>query len=421
MKTIKLFLFILIASLFGACEQADTLDLVDPSETIGEQEEPPSPLEMQWVTRMDYEKEIVNLAQGTIYKNWYLRSGDLNEPPTIMAFNKINGDKDWEIVIDELDGSEIKQMHQVDDLLICSNSYHVFAIELSSKELLWNVRLKDQGTRIGRTTIASNGMLYVKADFSFGSPGQVLHLYEFDPYTGENQMVYSKPPDSTGIYSCSPPAIWFDEELDKEILILNLYPDSFAPPEEGAQYLVGVDPDDRYTELFSIPVVEKFSSNGGHPPLIYNNTVFTGGWDEMFCFDLVTKERKLEYKLSTNDPFASWSKTNHLLFNNKLYINETGINVTCLNPFNGIQIWNNPEGGPNSTDNMVYYEKEDLLVFTSWGYGSVMVLDGLTGQSIHREKEYEFSSFNNDVVYDEDLDMFFTSTYKHAMGFKIKR
>ena len=419
MKTITLFLFILIASLFGACEQADTLDLVDPSEAIGEQEEPPSPLEMQWVTRMDDETEIVNLAQGTIYKNWYLRSGDLNEPPTIMAFNKINGDKDWEIVIDELDGFEITHMHQVDDLLICSNSYHVFAIELSSKELLWNVRLKDQGTRIGRTTIASNGMLYVKADFSFGSPGQVLHLYEFDPYTGENQMVYSKPPDSTGIYSCSPPIIWYHPELEKDILVFNLYPDTFSPPEEGAQYVVGVDPDDRYTELFSILVTSKFASNALHPPLLYKNTVITGGWDNMYCFDLITHEKKWE--TSFGYPWSIWNKTNHLLYDDRLYVNNSQFDVTCLNPETGTKIWHNTEDAPNCTDNMVYYEQQNLLVFTSWGLGSVMFLDGLTGRLVHRERKYDNSVFNNDVVYDEELDMFFTSTFKHAMGFKIKR
>ena len=422
MKTIKLSLFILIASLFGACEQADTLDLVDPSETIGEQEEPPSPLEMQWVTRMDFEEDVITTDNVVHYKDWVVLGYDDDDRiPKVMAFNKLTGEREWDLSIPDIYNEQLIHAVLHDNIYIGRGLKSVYAIDLDNQSLLWQENLNAMGTRVGRITLASNGKVYVKADFSFGSAGQVLHIYEFDPHTGANRMVYSKPPDSTGIYSCSPPAIWFDEELDKEILILNLYPDSFAPPEEGAQYLVGVDPDDRYTELFSIPVVEKFSSNGGHPPLIYNNTVFTGGWDEMFCFDLVTKERKWEYKLSTNDPFASWSKTNHLLFNNKLYINETGINVTCLNPFNGIQIWNNPEGGPNSTDNMVYYEKEDLLVFTSWGYGSVMVLDGLTGQTIHREKEYEFSSFNNDVVYDEDLDMFFTCTYKHVMGFKIHK
>ncbi len=70
---------------------------------------------------------------------------------------------------------------------------------------------------------------------------------------------------------------------------------------------------------------------------------------------------------------------------------------------------------------MVYYEKEDLLVFTSWGYGSVMVLDALTGETVHRERPYDNSTYTTDVVYDKERDMFFTSTYKHAIGFKIHK
>ena len=57
--------------------------------------------------------------------------------------------------------------------------------------------------------------------------------------------------------------------------------------------------------------------------------------------------------------------------------------------------------------------------FCSWGYGSIMVLDALTGKTLHREHRYDNSSYNADVVYDAELDMFFSSTYKHAVGFKV--
>ena len=421
MKTIKLCLFILIASLFGACEQADTLDLVDPSETIGEQEEPPSPLEMQWVTRMDYEKEIISTDNTIQYKDWVIIGFDDDEKkiPELFAFNKVSGEKDWHLEMDQLQNDRIISAVLIDNFYLARSLKSVFAIDLDTQELIWSENLSATGNRVGRMTLGSNGKLYVKADFSFGTPGQVLHLYEFDPYTGENQMVYSKPPDSTGIYSCSPPAIWHDPDLGKDILIFNLFPDSFAPPEEGAQYVVGVDPDDRYTELFTIPVVDKFSSNGGHPPIIYNNTVITGGWDNMYCFDLITHEKKWE--TSFGYPWSIWNKTNHLLYDDRLYVNNSQFDVTCLNPETGTKIWHNTEDAPNCTDNMVYYEQQNLLVFTSWGLGSVMFLDGLTGRLVHRERKYDNSVFNNDVVYDEELDMFFTSTYKHAMGFKIQR
>jgi outer membrane protein assembly factor BamB len=411
----NLLLTVILTSLFWACEKSDPDGPPDPpvvqQDTI---------IDYQWVTRMDFEEDVITTDNVIHYKDWVVLGYDDDERiPKVMAFNKLTGEREWDMSIPDIYNEQLIHAVLHDNIYIGRGLKSVYAIDLDNQSLLWQENLNAMGTRVGRITLASNGKVYVKADFSFGSAGQVLHVYEFDPFTGANRMVYSKPPDSTGIYSCSPPAIWFDEELGKEILILNLFPDSFAPPEEGDQYLVGVDPDDRYTELFSIPVVEKFSSNGGHPPLIYNDAAYTGGWDKMFCFDLVKKEMKWDKDFGY--PWAIWSKTQHLMNSNRLYVNNGQFDVTCLNPINGIEIWNNPEGGPNSTDNMVYYEKEDLLVFTSWGYGSVMVLDGLTGQTIHREKEYDFSSFNNDVVYDEDLDMFFTCTYKHVMGFKINK
>lgn len=417
MKHIKLYQLLFLMSVLWSCEKNGPED--SPDTTIETRD---TLFDIQWATRMNFEKEIITTDNIVHYKDWVVVGyADEDKIPKVMAFNKSTGEKNWEISVSEALNERVIRAVLKDNIYIGSGLKSIFAIDLNNQNLLWHVNLNAMGMRIGSFTLAPNGKLYVKADFSFGSAGQVLHVYEFDPSTGNNRMVYSKPPDSTGIYSCSPPTVWFDPDLGKEILVLNLFPDSFAPPEKGKQYLVGVDPEMRYTELFNIPVVDKFSSNGGHPPIIFNNTVITGGWDKLLCYDLKLKNKKWEYRLKTNDPYASWSKTNHLIYDRKLYANETGVNVTCLNPVNGLEIWNNPAGGPNCTDNMVYYEKEDLLVFTSWGYGSVMSLDALTGKTIHREKEFDYSSYNNDVVYDKNLDMFFTCTYKHVMGFKIKR
>ena len=50
-----------------------------------------------------------------------------------------------------------------------------------------------------------------------------------------------------------------------------------------------------------------------------------------------------------------------------------------------------------------------------------MVLDALTGETLWREHRYDDSSYNSDIVYDKERDMFYTSTYDHAIGFKINR
>ena len=412
MKKMNILLTLILASLFWACEKND------PQESDGPKVEDTPVFELIWATRMDFEKEIVSLANSVHYQNWFLVNGDLGGPPTILAFNKDTGEKDWEIVFEQLTGGEITYMFLYQNLLLARNGYSVFAIDLDTKELLWEENLKEIGMRLATMSLANNGKLYLKADFSFGSAGQVLHIYEFDPYSGENRTVYSASPDSTGIYSCSPPAIWFDENLGKEILVFNLYPDSWSPPEDGAQYLIGADPDTKQ-ELWRIPIVDQFASGGGHPPAIVNDHIITAGWDMIFSIDLLTKS--IAWSTDFGYPWAVWSKTQRLVVDNNVYANSSQEDVACLDLETGIFKWRNPQGGPNCTDNMLYYEKEDLLVFTSWGYGSVMILDALTGKTLHREHRYDNSQYNKDVVYDEERDMFFTNTFKHAIGFKVHR
>lgn len=344
--------------------------------------------------------------------------GDIGDPPTIMAFNKDNGEKDWELILNQIPGGKIHLMFVYEHVLIARNGYSVFAVDLDTRELLWQDNLKAIGMTLGSMTLASNGKIYIKLDFGFSTYGQVLHVYEFDPYTGENRDVFNAAPDSTGIYSCNPPAVWYDEELGKDILVMNLYPDSWNPPQEGIQFLIGIDPDTR-EELWRIPIIQQFPSGGGRPVVIVDNHAITGAWDKIFFIDLETKS--IAWSTDFDYPWAVWSNTQRLVHDGKVYANTGQEDVACLDLGTGDFIWRNPKGGPNCTDNMLYYEKEDLLVFTSWGYGSVMILDAFTGKTLHDEHRYDNSSYNNDIVYDEQRDMFFTSTYKHAIGFKVHR
>ncbi|MDV7399625.1 hypothetical protein RZS08_49885, partial [Arthrospira platensis SPKY1] len=94
-------------------------------------------------------------------------------------------------------------------------------------------------------------------------------------------------------------------------------------------------------------------------------------------------------------------------------------NIWCLDVETGAVIWHNNNDAPNCTPTMTYYQ--DMLVFTSWGYGSIMVLDAFTGKQIHRERSHNGSTFNTDVIYDPQTDMFFTTDYHYAYGFRIRK
>jgi len=413
MKQMTLYTVMIFTSLFfGACENSDPLP---PNPSDMEQD---SIFELVWATRLDFEKEIVGTDNTQQYKDWLLVGGDLDDPPTIMAFNKVTGEKDWVLVLDQLTGGEIDYMSRSEELLLVRNGHNVFAVNLESRELIWSVDLKAMGMRLGRSVLASNNKLYVEADFGWQSGFQVQHLIEFDIASGDYAMVYSISQDSLGTKSISPPSYVSKENQD--IIVFNEYPNADKPPEEDTQNLVAYDLNTKEVLWRNENFTENFYSNSLHPPIIYDNRiVITGGDWSIYAFDLDSGEQLWRYKFDY--PWAIWTKTNHLIHEDRLYVNNSQEDVTCLNPETGELIWNNPKGGPNCTDNMIYYEKEDLLVFTSWGYGSVMILDALTGESLHREYRYDESQYNNDVVYDQERAMFFTSTYKHALGFKVHR
>ena len=93
---------ILVSLTFGACEQPN--EIAPDLSTVEED----AAFELQWATRMDYEKEIVGTDHTQQYQGWMLIGGDLGFPPTIMAFNKGTGEKEWEYayqgaVQDEID------------------------------------------------------------------------------------------------------------------------------------------------------------------------------------------------------------------------------------------------------------------------------------------------------------------------------
>ena len=414
MKTMfSAIIFILTGLFFGACKDSDS---IQPDRPVYIQD---TVFEMLWATRMDFEKEIVGTDNTQHYKDWMLAGGDIGDPPTIMAFNKDTGEKDWEIVLTQLSGGKINLMQRKEELLLARNGHHVFAVNLDTRDLQWNVDLKARNTRLGQMALAANDKLYIEAVFAWRTGSEVQYLIEFDIWTGDYRTVYEKGQDSLGRSrkAVSPPA--FGQVDQKNILVFNEYPDANLPPQEARQNIVALDLDSDSILWRTVNFTEYFYSNLLQPPVIYDNRiVITGGDWSIYAFDLRTGEQLWRYAFDY--PWAVWTTTNHLIYEDMLYVNNSQRDVTCLNPESGELIWNNPEGGSNCTDNMVYYEKEDYLVFTSWGYASVMVLDALTGETIHRERKFDNSSYNNDVVYDEERDMFFTSSYKHAIGFKVR-
>ncbi len=240
--------------------------------------------------------------------------------------------------------------------------------------------------------------------------------------TGKYDILFSYKYDGDGVEHISPIAIYNDVQSGKTLMLYNYYPKFDSSPPNSIQYIEARDLS-TLEILWSTKVTDYYATNSLHPPVVYKDIVITGGDWSMYGFDIRTGKQLWKTSIPGYTQFGIWNKTNHLIHGDRLYVNTDGFEVLCLNPTTGAIIWNNPEGGPNCTDNMVYYK--DMLVFTSWGYGSVMVLDALTGETLHRERKLppaaSGDTYNNDTVYDPETDMFFTSSYKNAVGFKINK
>jgi len=409
MKPINFYSILIFISLFfGACGESGPFP---PDPPQGGQD---TIFEMLWATRIDFDKEIVGTDNTQQYENWVLVGGDIGFPPTLMAFNKETGEKDWEYihsgaVQDEIDVSIVFQNIYIG---MCSGG--IVGIDLDTRITLWEINLKAMNLTRGVKFDMFENNLYFRSVWGLGSESQSTRFYKLNPSTGDYEIVYQ-----TDKGLINPPTFYIDDNSRVNI-IFNEYPWENDLPEKSVQNLIRIDYETGEEIWRKDSISHFFSSNLLHNAVIYDNRiVITGGDWHMYAFDIITGELLWKTSISDDSPFSIFTKTNHLIYNDRLYVNENGENVTCLNPETGELIWNNPKGGPNCTDNMIYYEKEDLLVFTSWGYGSVMILDALNGETVHRESKYDESQYNNDIVYDEERDMFFTSSYKHAIAFKL--
>lgn len=408
------FIIIIITSLLWACDNSIPTPPLEPTPPVVKID---TIFEMIWATRMDFENEIVSLADGVFYKDWYIRTGDKDFPAQLRAFNKITGDKDWEYFYEGDDNTNVDHNYLLNNMLICLTAKRVFGFNLDDKDVTWEVDLRPLNIKPGRGFIAANNKFYLDGVYKFHTDLHTQHLIEFNVLTGEYNILYTIAKDKFSSPGVSPPV--YHNNTGVELLIFNEYPNASAPPGETIQNLVALNLSTKETVWKIKDITDFRASNSLHPPIIYKDKVITGGDWSIYAFDIETGEKQWRHEFDY--PWGIWMSTNHLIYDDKLYVNNGQDDVTCLNPETGTLIWNNPEGGSKCSANMAYYEKEDLLVFASWSYGSVMILDALTGETLHREHRYDNSQYGNDVVYDKELDMFFTSTYKHAIGFKVNK
>ncbi|HFD32362.1 MAG TPA: hypothetical protein ENJ28_06635, partial [Gammaproteobacteria bacterium] len=155
MKTLHLNIITIMASLFlGACHKPDP---VPPNPPVMEQDRV---FELVWATRLNFEKEIVATNNTQHYKDWVLVGGDWGDPPTVMAFNKDTGEKDWEYVHQGSVDDVIYVSYVYENIYIGMCSGGIVGIDLDTRTTLWEINLQERNLTRGYKFVEHDGYLY---------------------------------------------------------------------------------------------------------------------------------------------------------------------------------------------------------------------------------------------------------------------
>lgn len=408
-------LIISFVAFFSSCTKG-TFEPVNPPTEIEKKV-----VELQWTTALDPTQEVILSDNILVYNDWVITTGDKGDPKRYNAYDKETGEKVWEFIYHDSDYRVGTECHIFQNNVIAGDLSFVSSVDLEKQQINWLIDFRTIEYRMDNSTLAANNKLYLQGIYHLQKDDQINSMFEIDVLTGEYKIIYSIARDQIGSYGFSPPVYYYDEINNRELIIFNEYEKTNYAPQESEQNIVALDLATQEIVWRTKNFSKNYYSNSLHPPIIYEDLVITGGDWSLYSFNTLTGEPVWETTYDQYDYGGLWTKTNHLIYGDKLYVNNSQFDVSCLDPRTGEMIWNNEQGGPNCTDNMVYYEKEDYLVFTSWGYGSVMVLDALDGHTVHREHEYAYSSYTTDAVYDEETDTFYAATYKHLVAFKVNR
>lgn len=383
-------------------------------------EEPTEPEEeidvfvMEWATRIEPDRSLVTSNDLKHYEDVVIKTGDDEVEPTAFHFlDKLTGELEEKIVF-----SEAESVGEIFDSALFEHMYigngregAIVGFDLDNRSITWRVSYEDlNASYVGIYKVEDR--LQVQ---TISEEEDFPRIYEIDPFTGQVSDFFRI--DSIGTFSDV--TIYNGPEFEGEVAFMSYYPQlGVTPPQEARQDMIAVDVASQEILWRTADFTEKFPCNYQLAPVIYEDIVIIGGDWSMYAFDIKTGEQLWRTEINPDGGVGTFIRTEHLIHDDRLYVNSLVHPLACLNPLTGEILWINQEA-PNCSRNMVYNEEYDLLMMGSIGKGSVLIFDALTGELVYQERKYEDSSYIANVIYDPETDMYFCNTFDHTMGFKL--
>lgn len=373
--------------------------------------------EKVWQTRIyDAPLENVGSQNAYLYKDLYIVCGDgySHPDPTLYAFDAKTGEKRWawkqsgrmQFPVDYVIGQK--------NILIASNQKGIIAFDTNTQQLLWEDIYNDYNQVGNNTLVIFDNFVYTKNNL--GDYYGDASIIRYNLQTGHREVVWNVPKEGIWSPAISPPTFWVDEKSDTIMIFVNGKSNVDKSPQESPTDLWAVNLSTK-TINWKIENVMKIPTNLLNPPVIYKDNVIFGGDWSIYSVDIPSGKLNWRTQFPELGNFGSFNRTGLLLEGDKVFGNPDIFDIFCLNAENGSIVWHNKKDAPNCSPNMLY--NNGMLICGSWGFGSVVIIDAVTGKLIHREQSPNI--YNVDVLYDKVTDMYLTQDFAHAVGFKINK
>ena len=411
LKAKHLTLYSMILFFLVGCDKEEPTPNPTPTE--------PTPIfEKVWSTRI-YEAPLENVGSDNayIYKDLYLVTGDhwSHPDPSIFAYNCKTGLLEWKWT--QTGRLQFPGYYVIgkENLLILYTSKGLICFDIDAKQMVWEIVFEDEGMVGGNgPVIFGDEVFYVAHLYSRGGPAI---YFRANLKTGSHERIYQVDIDGGWTPSLSPAAFWINP-ISSDTLLLTINGKSMSGhgPETSPTDLLAINLRTKQLE-WKMDSIMEVRTNLLTPPVIFENSVIFGGDWSIYSVDIPSSTVNWRTQFTDLMKVGNFNRTGLLLHDGRVYANPDVFGVMCLDAKNGDVIWHNKKIAATCSPNMLY--NDDMLITSSWGQGSVFIIDAFTGEVIHKERSEH--DYNIDVLYDSETDMYFVQDFAEAVGFKINK
>ena len=397
----------------------------------------PEPIEEPKIIRWQWETNFKNPGNGLfrspVINNDYLilpAASQNQDANSLTYFNKTTGEEfgSWS----SQDGTHKKILGiDTDENNLFINSYDgILSIDPRTNNRNWEYLFKKEEVW-NYAYSTSNGYLYqgnkIESNGSSLPYSDSAHLVRYDLVSGDRTIMHTSNKSST--LEDSPyyhPPIDFVTEDSQNLLIFQL---GFLSPlfnqRELTPHLIAIDADTKEIIWIDSSFCE-LGAGINFPPIVFgDNVLMIADWS-IYSYSAETGElnwrTELIYTKNRNGFLFSGPK----IYNDVLYvISDAGViyavdaNTGSLK-YSKINIDSNPiKTGPAPGAQPDLLIKEGLIFVNSWSNKEFLIFDASNGELLEKYSDRTYSGEN--ILYDEELDMYYITTTNSIRAFKVER